>query len=81
MDETSVNTRDELIGHVFNLMDNHDSDGNLWKCKDIFRFLQYMAAWLNDAGDYYISKGQDVNVETPTWQVFADALSAASVYE
>jgi hypothetical protein len=81
MSEAAITTRDQLLGHIFELLDNHDSDGHLWKNKDVYTFLQAMAAWLNDAGRYYKNAGQDVHIEKPTWQLFADALSAASVYE
>jgi len=40
-----------------------------------------MAAWLTDCHGYYTSSGQPVDVNAPSWQIFADALSAASVYE
>ena len=70
-----------MIASIFDLLDNNDSDGNLWENKDIYTFLQAMAAWLRDADGYYKNAGQSVDVEKPSWQLFADALFAASVYE
>jgi hypothetical protein len=80
MDLASVRTRDDLIGHVFNLMDDFDGAGDHWKNQDIYTFLQAMAAWLNDCHGYY-KAGEPVDVEQASWQLFADALSAASVWK
>jgi hypothetical protein len=81
MSENPVTTRDEFVGRIFELLDDHDAVGHLWENKDIYTYLQAMAAWLDDASGYYKNKGQDVDIEKPTWQLFADAISAASVYE
>lgn len=81
MNDAPVTTRDQLVGYLFELMDNVDSDGDLWENKDVYTFLQAMAAWLADAEGYYRNNGQCVDVEQPSWQLFADALSAASIYE
>jgi len=81
MGEKPVTSRDELIRVIFELMDDHDSEGSRWENKNIHTFLEAMAAWLNDAAGYYRNSGQNVDVEKPSWQLFADALSAASVYE
>jgi hypothetical protein len=81
MAETPVTSRDGLIRVIFELLDDYDSEGDKWENKDIYTFLQAMAAWLNDAAGYYRNTGQNVAVEQPSWQLFADALTAASVYE
>jgi len=79
MDPRAVNTREELIGHIFDLLDDHDAIGDQWENKDIYSFLQ--AAWLNDFDGYYKNRITPMDVEEATWQLFADSLSAASVYE
>ena len=76
-----MNSRDDLIGYIFELLDDHDAIGDQWENKDIYSFLQAMAAWLNDCDGYYRNTGQSVDVEKPSWQIFADTLSAATVYE
>jgi hypothetical protein len=81
VDGQPIRTRDELIGHIFRLLDDHDAIGDQWENKDLYSILQAMAAWLNDCEGYYINTGQAVDVRHPSWQLFADALSAASVYE
>lgn len=81
MEANPVNTRDELIGYFFELLDDHDAIGDQWENKDIYSFLQAMAAWLDDCDGYYRNIGQSVDVGKPSWQIFAYALAAATVYE
>ena len=81
MHNKTVQSRQELIDHLFRLLDDFDGAGNEWENKDIYTFLQAMAAWLNDSEGYYRNVGQPVDVNKPSWQIFADALSAAAVYE
>jgi hypothetical protein len=76
-----VRSRDDLIDHIFRLLDDHDAIGGQWENKDIYTFLQAMAAWLKDCEGYYRNTGPSVDARLPSWQIFADALSAASVYE
>jgi len=81
MNSKTVESRQQLIDHLFQLVDDFDGAGNYWRNQDIYTFLQAMAAWLNDCERYYCNTGQSVDVNTPSWQIFADALSAAAVYE
>jgi hypothetical protein len=81
MDRVNIGSRDDLIGHLFNLMDDFDGAGDRWENQDIYTFLQAMAAWLNDCQGNYQNAGESVDVEQGSWQLFADALSAASVYK
>ena len=76
-----VKSRDELIGYIFELLDDHDAIGDQWENRDIYSFLQAMAAWLQDCDGYYQNNGDKRDVEKPDWQIFADALAAATVYE
>jgi hypothetical protein len=77
--DSPVKTRDELIAHIFRLLD--DSDARDWENESAYSFLQAMAGWLNDCAGYYRNIQSPVDVETPTWQIIADALTAAREYE
>jgi hypothetical protein len=81
MNGSTVQSREQLIDHLFRLLDDFDGAGNHWQNQDISTFLQAMAAWLKDCDGYYQNTGQPVDVEKASWQLFADALSAAAVYE
>lgn len=74
-----VNTRDELISHIFRILD--ENDAREWENETAYSFLQALAGWLNDCGGYYRNIQSPVDVETPTWQLLADALTAATEYE
>jgi hypothetical protein len=76
-----VQSRQQLIGHLFRLMDDFDGAGNHWQNQDIYTFLQAMAAWLDDCDGFYRNFGKPIDVDQPSWQLFADMLSAAAVYE
>lgn len=76
-----VRSREELIDYIFSLLDEHDAIGDRWENQNLYSFLQALAAWLNDCEGYYRDTGQSVDARQPSWQLFADALSAASVYE
>jgi hypothetical protein len=81
MKSESCQSRQQLIDHLFRLMDDFDGVGNHWQNQNLYSFLQALAAWLNDCEGYYRSTGQSIDVEKASWQLVADALSAASVYE
>jgi hypothetical protein len=79
--DEAIQSRQQFIDHLFRLMDDFDGLGDQWHNRDPYTFLQAMAAWLNDCDGYYRNTGQAVDVDQPSWQLFADALSAAAVYE
>lgn len=81
MDGTKLQSRQDLIGHLFRLMDDFDGVGSTWQNQGVYSFLQAMAAWLEDCEGFYRNTGQAVDVDQPSWQLFGDALSAAAVYE
>jgi hypothetical protein len=59
------------------MLDDYDQCEN----RDVHTFLQSLAAWLNDCGGYYRNMGQSLNIDEANWQLFADALTAATVYD
>jgi hypothetical protein len=81
MNGESIQSRQQLIDHLFRLMDDFDAAGDEWENRDVYTYLQAMAAWLADCDGYYRNAGLGVDVDQPSWQLFADALSAAAVYE
>ena len=76
-----IRTRDEMIAFVADVVRDHDSDGSQWENGDIRSFLEAMASWLEDCDGYYQNNGDDRDVNIPAWQIFADALAAARIYE
>lgn len=74
-----ITTRDELISHIFRLLD--DNDAREWENESAYSFLQALAGWLNDCSGHYRNIQSPIDVEMPTWQIFADALTAATEFE
>jgi hypothetical protein len=81
MSGETVQSRQQLIDHLFRLLDDFDGAGDLWANRDVYTFLQAVAAWLDDSEGYYRDSGTAGDAEQPSWQLFADALSAAADYE
>lgn len=81
MEPRNIETRAELIQFIADLVRDHDSDGESWKNRDISSYLEAMAAWLEDCDGYYKSVGPSRDVDVAHWQLFADAVAAARVYE
>jgi hypothetical protein len=78
-ERTRIESRQELVDLIFKLLDENDAVE--WQNETAHSFLQAMAAWLNDADGFYrnIKEARDPN--NASWQLFADALQAAAVYE
>lgn len=54
---------------------------NSWENNNISTFLEAMISYTEDIDGYYKNTNQDINLEKPTWQVFADILKGSSIYE
>ena len=70
-------TRDECIAYIDQLANAPEHFEN----SDAKSFLLALAAWLEDCDGYYRNSGQEIDTNKPSWRLFADALSAATVYE
>ena len=44
-------------------------------------YVEALAGWLADCDGYYQSIGESRRTETADWQLIADALCAATIYE
>ncbi len=44
-------------------------------------YLIAIASWLRDAEGYYANTDSPIDSGAPSWKLFADALSAARIYE
>jgi hypothetical protein len=78
-DRVRIEARQELIALISRILE--ENDATQWENNTAERFLEALAAWLNDAGGFYrnINEARDPN--DASWQVFADALQAATIYE
>ncbi len=74
-----VNTKDDFICALRKLLDQ--AEASEWENDKTSSYLQAMVAWLSDAEKYYENTSKTINLEEPSWQLFADMLKAATVCE
>jgi hypothetical protein len=51
-----------------------------WENSNLESYLEAMQAWIDDMDGYYKNRGTNVPVSNP-WQLIADILHAATMYE
>ncbi|MCE2570911.1 DUF7660 family protein [Motilimonas eburnea] len=56
-------------------------DAGKWENVSTSDFLGALAAWLESADCFYKNFNRETSSEKPSWQLFADALQAATIYE
>ena len=71
-------SRAEEASHPSSL---YGPDAGGWENPDLGRYLDAMAAWLESADNCYRNTGRTIDSSKPSWQLFADILLAAKVYE
>ena len=79
MQRRIVTSREELERLIFDLLD--DNDAVEWDNDTAYSYLQAMAAWLHDSEGFYRNIGEQCDSNEASWQLFADMLQAAAVYE
>ena len=73
-----IQTREELASLITNLA---TQDTSKWENGDLSSFLEALGAWINDCDGYYTNRESTINPNKANWQLIADALQAASIYE
>jgi len=73
-------TRSELVAFLDRLADSGLEEPELWENDNLIDFLRGLSAWLNDMDGYFLNRGEDVPAQ-PTWQLIAQMLLAARIYE
>lgn len=77
---SGATSRAELSAFIDQLADSYLESPERWENDTIDSFLRAWSAWLNDMDGYFLNQGQDVP-ESPSWQLIAQMLLAARVYE
>jgi len=73
-----ITSRVELISLIRELS---SEDSSAWDNSDLSSFLEALSGWIGDCDGYYQNTGSDLAPDSPSWQLFADALLAAKIYE
>jgi hypothetical protein len=75
-----INTKNDFLSFVHELSQDYYHNPDAWENKDLGSFLEALAAWVEDMEGYYLSQDQAVP-ERPNWQMVANMLAAAKIYE
>lgn len=78
--DDSVETREDFIAFVDKLVLNYKEHPDSWPNNDLETYLSALAGWVEDMDGYYLNQGI-ILPENPNWQMIANMLSAAKVYE
>ena len=76
----AIRDREDLVRFLAALREDLKSKPETWENTDLESFLEAMQSWVNAMEGYYKNHGR-VMPNPPTWQMFADILMGARVYE
>jgi hypothetical protein len=78
IDYEKIGSKEELIALIGRLC---TEDASNWENVSAVSFLEAMAAWLESSGNLYKNLKIKTDSECASWQLFADAIQAATIYE
>ena len=86
VDVRSMGSREELVAFVRLLADDLVANAAAWENRTAGAFLGALAAWLGSADSWAANMAEHrpdlwMDVEAPSWQLFAEALRVARTYE
>ena len=73
-----INTKEQLLSFI---QDLSTQDSSSWENASAKDFPEALGAWLETADGFYKNLNLDTDSKKPSWQMFADALQAATIYE
>lgn len=75
-----IRSRDDFVLFLERLADSFQRDDFHWENSTIEGFLRAWAAWASDMDGYFMNRGEPVP-SAPSWELVAQMLLAARVYE
>ena len=75
-----VKTREDFIVFLERLHSDLNANHHEWENSSLGSFLEAMKAWTTDMDGHYANQGLTPSAE-PSWQIFADILNGARIYE
>ena len=76
----TISSRKDFVVFVRALSDSLRSSPNDWENTDLERFLDALAAWVQDMDGVFKNRGESPP-HTPDWKLVGEMLLAASIYE
>lgn len=77
----NITDRQTFANFIEQLHHDFQTNPDDWTNKDLGDFLEAMSRYTEDIDGYYKNTDQNINADNPSWQVFADILMGAKVYE
>ena len=78
IDYKKIETREQLLNLIRDISNENPESWENISTKD---FLRALESWLESSEGFYKNFNLDTNPDIPSWQLFADALQAATIYE
>lgn len=76
-----IETRQDFITFLKEFRADLINNPKDWENLEMTDFLEAMIRYTEDIQGYYNNTNQPINADEPRWQVFADILIGASIYE
>lgn len=80
MDAEQVCSKADFLQFMAALQQDLADDSPQWENRTLADYLEALARWVEDMEGYYHNTGQEMPRHV-SWQVFANILQAASIYE
>ncbi|QQO08838.1 DUF7660 family protein [Breznakiella homolactica] len=76
----NVRSKNDFVQFIKLLKKDLKDNPDEWENADLTRYLSAMAAWVSQIDGYYINMGEKTPADI-SWNVFANILMAAKIYE
>ncbi len=76
-----ISTRKDYVRYVEQLRHDLEHNPDNWQNRDLKSFLEALSRYAQDVDGYYMNSSISVDADEPSWRVFADLLTGASMYE
>lgn len=80
-DTGKIKTREDFVRFLRFLYHTYLHEGSTWENEHLENFLEALTGYTEELPGTYQRNGEDVNADTPSWQVFADMLIGATLHK
>ncbi|WPD23379.1 MAG: hypothetical protein SD837_02200 [Candidatus Electrothrix scaldis] len=80
-DTSKIKTREDFVRFLRFLYHTYLHEGATWENETLENFLEALTWHTEELPVSYQKNGEDINTDTPSWQVFADMLIGATLHK
>lgn len=81
MERKIVSSREELAQYVKALQKDLVANPGSWENVTLESYFEALATYIQDVHKFYEHNHIQIDAEQPSWQLFADVLAGAAIYE